>query len=162
MTHLKFVLFISLIAILSTSCSTDFEDGNISFSSDGKITRTDSQGNILDEDTNDWKIQKYFQGDVFIDQKPYSNPTTNGIVSLTLRYSTVVPEGAVYFMGINTNDLPVQLFVDTNPSFGSHVYTLNLTTLAPSLTALKGKQFRIRIYDGPGRLISYGDIEVSN
>ncbi|NTW48957.1 MAG: hypothetical protein HGB19_04345 [Chlorobiales bacterium] len=162
MSYLKRALLICWIVVVSVGCSTNSEEEDISFDSDGQITHTDSNGKIIDEDKNDWRIQKYFQGDVFIDQKPFPNPTANGIVLLTLRYSTVVPEGGVYFMANSVSGLPVQLKADLSPSFGSRAYDLNLTLLASSFSNLKGKQFRIRIYDGPGRLISYGDVEVSN
>lgn len=162
MTYLKYALVICWILLVNAGCSTDLDEEDISQDSDGQITRTDSNGNIIDEDKDDWRVQNYFKGDVFIDQKAYPNPTANGIVYLTLRYSSVVPEGGVYFMANDTRGLPVQLKADLNPSFGSRIYDLNLNSLASSFSSLKGKQYRIRIYDGPGRLVSYGDIEVSD
>jgi len=151
-----------LIILFMAGCSVGTDEENISNSPDGNITKTDYNGNILNEDSNDWRIQNYFKNDVYI-EPVYPNPTRNGIITLKMTFVANMPESGLYIYANNINHVGVILHESHSVSFGQTVFTLYLTQLSPSssLTQIQGKQFRLRIYDGMGRLISFGDVDVS-
>ncbi|ACF12553.1 hypothetical protein Ctha_0082 [Chloroherpeton thalassium ATCC 35110] len=151
-----------LLFWLAAGCSVGTDEEDISNSSDGEITETDATGNVVDEDSNDWRIQNYFKNNVYI--KPaYPNPTSNGIVTITMTFIANIPESGVYIYANNINSVGVFLYQLPDVSYGAKTFSFSLVGLSPSssLTQIQGKQFRLRIYDGMGRLISFGDVEIA-
>ncbi|MDX2129885.1 MAG: hypothetical protein SFU91_12705 [Chloroherpetonaceae bacterium] len=123
------------------------------------ITRTDAQGRVLQQDPDDWRIQRNFNGFISLDPL-YPNPTSNGIVSIGIRYSLPSPI-RLDILSTSTANTPVLVGSFNTPSFGTQFYTFNLQSLSATgnLAELKGKIFRLRFYDGSGALITYGDVQ---
>jgi len=155
------IIAVCFLFLISNMGCENVTSEDISSSADGSYTHTDSNGNITDEDSDDWRIQNYFKNEFYVTTPPYPNPTANAQVTLKVKFSASFPSSGIYVIGLNTNDLPVQVYQSSNVSFGSHTITLNLSTLSAdnTLETLQGKILRLRFYDAENRLMTYGDIK---
>ncbi|MCS6988634.1 MAG: hypothetical protein NZM06_03875 [Chloroherpetonaceae bacterium] len=129
------------------------------------FTRTNQNGQIISEDRNDWRVAARFAGEVSVSQVPFPNPTRNGQVQLTIRFSSSAGISRIDFLGISRDGVPVSypviLETDLNvPNFGAKTYRLDFVKMSPNrnLAELRGRLFRARMVDGAGNVITYGDV----
>jgi hypothetical protein len=126
------------------------------------FTITDSVGRIVSNDPDDWRIQERYRNEAEVLQPAFQNPTRTGIITFTIRYALSTPIARVDFVGNNSFGNPTLFFTDTNiPQFGAKNYSFSVLRFSPNaqLADLQGKLFRLRMIDGIGNLITYGDIK---
>jgi hypothetical protein len=160
------IIIIAINASLVFSCSSADEAQKRfeqeAFRGASGFTQTNSSGQIISNDPDDWRVSPLFAG--FVEVSPiYPNPTTGEIVTLEL-----------LVLSLNTvNGIDIGFFDD----FGNFIL-LNFDERIPLPTGPTGffldprrinpsgtiagavGLHRIFIFDRRGNLISYGDIKV--
>jgi hypothetical protein len=169
---LFFLIFVGgclLIAGCSKSNDQrDFENHAISTQPEG-ITRTNANGETIDEDPDDWRISPFYSGLIQVETPAYPNPVAYNSSNLRIDlYLTPNIERAnrieVYAFRLpGENNIYGPLDVLEDLSSLSSIETINLSGehVANSSGGSQASGiYRILIYDGRSNLISYGDVEV--
>lgn len=131
-------------------------------------TATNGNGEIINEDPDDWRIAPMYSGLVSIgtpdNQPPYPNPVTfnqNLTINIYIRSIETLNRIEVY-----TFELPSQIRGPISVLQDLSSPTLETITLSgASISGSSGGSeatglYRILIYDGQQNLITYGDIRV--
>lgn len=146
--------------VLCACAEPDTEDDPIE-----NFTRTSQSGQVLSDDTNDWRIAARFAGEIELIQVAFPNPTRNGQVQLTIQFRSTVGFPRIDFLAVTRDGVPVNypviLETDFNvPNFGAKTYLLDLVKISPNrnIAQLRGRLFRVRVIDAVGNIITYGDI----
>lgn len=119
------------------------------------FARTDSQGTILDDDEDDWRVAPIYGGKVRVDPA-YPNPATIDFVTIpvtVLEFNSV--QGGLSIRGRDASGTLRTLddILDaTDP--GAYIFRFS-----PALLARSGL-VRLFIFDRLGELVSYGDLMV--
>ena len=150
--------FVVLLASVAwTGCDTagqqnDFEDE--AFSPPSGFTRTDKNGEILSEDTDDWRTSPVYSTRVLIDPA-FPNPVPPGefvTVPIQVREFNSV-QGRLELVSFDENGIPRRLDDIRDASDpGAYIFTFN-----PVLLGVPGL-VRVFIVDNRGGLVSYGDL----
>jgi hypothetical protein len=159
----RILLFFIILAFLpACNDEPDSEESPIE-----NFTRTNQNGQIISSDATDWRIANRFSGEIAFSQVPYPNPTATAQVQLTLQFASSIGFAQLDFIGITKDGVPVNypviLETDLNPpSRGAKTYRIDLAKISPNrnLSDLRGRLFRVRLIDGGGNLISYGDVQI--
>jgi hypothetical protein len=117
------------------------------------FTRTDHEGDVLDEDEDDWRTAPVYQGSIRIDPA-YPNPQ-QGEISLVLWIHHDVDVGGRFTLWGRTASewLESQTLNGVNMP-GSYPFTIN-----PTYFSAEGL-YRIFVFDGYGEIVTYGDIMI--
>lgn len=156
---------ILLIGILfSNGCKRD--DAQVSFEREALslpsgFTETDQFGNVINEDSNDWRVSPLYAGLIFV-EPAFPNPTQGDNITIELSITGVnnLAGFSVYFL--NENVTPTFLTSITfNPSNFFQVIRINPQEFSPTtlLSDAIGLH-RVLIYDQRNEIITYGDIKV--
>lgn len=117
------------------------------------ITETDVEGNIIDEDADDWRVAPFYAGKLDV-QPAFPNPTASVVTLIVnIRFSDAVPAGlAVAGLDNTGRFLTLDELSDNSP--GVYAFTFNPLTLGR--TGL----IRVFVLDPSGDIVSYGDIRI--
>jgi len=133
------------------------------FASPSGFTQTKSNGQIISNDPDDWRIGPMFQGLIEVNAVPYVNPS----VGLPFRFELLVTGlEAVSGLQIYSRDSFGRSFVVYNDNRrplppGLIDIVLEPSWLTPSRIYSEAIGLnRIFVYDGNGNLITYGDLKV--
>lgn len=130
----------------------EFEDD--AFSIPSGFTRTDEGGQILSEDTDDWRTAPVYLTRVLIDPA-FPNPVPPGgfvTIPISVREFNAV-QGGLELVSFDANMLPRRLdFVAEASNPGAYILAFN-----PALLGVQGL-VRVYILDIRGNLVSYGDV----
>jgi hypothetical protein len=166
-THyiIKKSLFILAIVVLS-SCQQDAgqeEFERQAFTSAQGFTQTNSNGQVINEDPDDWRIGPLFQGLIEVNAVPYANPS----VGLQFRFELLVTGlEAVSGLQIYSRDplgRPFLVYNDNRRPLPPGLIDIALepSWLTPSRIYSEAIGLnRIFVYDGNDNLITYGDLKV--
>lgn len=158
------LLLISFFILLGCTGSDDQRDfESEAFRSPSGITQTNSQGEILSADPDDWRSSPFFQGLVEV-APPFPNPATLGSpINFEVQVTGI--------QGVSGLDVRIRY---SNGQW-NNLYQSNDNQLQPGLTTFQINPIalsqdgsdnlarglhRIYFFDFNQRLISYGDIEV--
>lgn len=133
------------------------------------ITETDSNGNIIDTDPDDWQISPLYRGLITIgtpdDQPPYPNPLSfNQELTINIYIRSLE---TLNRLEVRTFEFPSQENFPLTP-VRDDISTPTLETITLSGQLISGSSggsqasglYRILIYDGQQNLITYGDIRI--
>lgn len=161
------ILRISLLllcAVLFISCD-DMDDQREfereAMAEPSGFTHTDSQGEVLEEDPDDWRISPMFGASISVEYPAYPNPTDGENVTITLRFSgTDVVAGLQVFSYYQQREFREIYFDDSDiPLFKDIVFDPRRLDPSGVLDEARGLH-RVFIYDLNDNLITYGDIKV--
>ena len=158
MKRLLWIPFLVVLAVLAwAGCDTaeqqnQFEDD--AFSTPSGFTRTDENGDIVSEDTDDWRTSPVYSTRVLIDPA-FPNPVSPGeLVTIPVQvreFDSV--QGGLELVSFDENRIPRRLGDIRDASDpGAHVFKFN-----PALLGVAGL-VRVFIVDSRGGLVSYGDL----
>lgn len=159
-------ILMSTLLMSSLSCKRDSAQDNYerqAFGQPENFTRTDSNGNILVNDPDDWRIAPMFQGLVDIVSPAYPNPSTGQRFTIEIMISGF---DAVNGLEVYTRDLrnvPFMIYQDSRRPLPPGIVDLFIepTWLVQSRVYSEAIGLhRIFIYEGSGNLITYGDLKV--
>ncbi len=154
---LPLTLLVVLTLLVGGGCDTaeqqnDFEGE--AFSTPSGFTRTDKNGEILSEDTDDWRTAPVYLSRVFIDPA-FPNPSTPGDfvnIPVSVREFNTI-QGGLEVVSFDENGIPRRLDeIRDARDPGAYVFTFN-----PGLLGVRGL-VRVYILDTRGNLVSYGDL----
>jgi len=132
----------------------EFEDQ--AFSLPSGFTRTDRNGEILSEDTDDWRTSPVYSTRVLVDPA-FPNPVPPGefvTIPVQVREFNSV-QGGLELVSFDENRIPRRLDDIRDASDpGAYIFTFN-----PALLGVPGL-VRVFILDSRGGLVSYGDLLV--
>ena len=122
-------------------------------------TETDSQSNVVREDSDDWRISPIYAGLISIFDPAFPNPVTYGTqFEITVRVDAA-PAGSImqlyYFNSVNTK--PTLIDPQTvSDDYVDVVFRIS-TNQFGNATVARGLH-RLLIFDGNQRIVSYGDL----
>lgn len=160
MKNITFTLFI-IVSLLTAGCGND--DAQIKFESQAytepaNITETNFQGEIVRVDSDDWRISPLYIG--LADVQPvFPNPVQFGSnISLEVELngapvSTILELG---YLNQSNTWIPLQL-QDVTSDFELLTFLVNTRQFGSSADQARGI-YRMLLFDGNQRLISYGDL----
>ena len=147
-----------LALLVGVGCDTqeqqqDFLDD--AFKAPSGFTRIDEDGNIVSEDTDDWRTAPAFLGRVVV-QPARPNPTAGTFVTIpvSVREFNAI-QGGLRLASLDvTNDFAILDDIPEATDPGAYIFSFNPTSL--------GRRGLVRVFilDGPGELVSYGDVFV--
>lgn len=155
----RLLLFLAYL-ILVTGCDTtgdqrDFTD-DARLPPDG-ITATDDRGNILSDDSDDWRTSPRYVTRVIVDPA-FPNPTGGSFVTLNVtvrEFNAVV--GGLELGSFDAQGRFTRLDDISRASDpGLYTFVFNPATLGRPV----GSLVRIYILDDPGEIVSYGDLRL--
>lgn len=157
-------LFFVLTLFLLIGCSQgsdqrEFEQD--AFREAEGFTETDSRGEIIREDPDDWRIAPFFQGLVEIDPA-YPNPVqSNNQISLDLIITGVESvSGLRIFAYYGANNIR-QIYEDPRRPLSTGLTSIPLNPLdIARLSESPQGLYRIIVLDANENVITYGDIRV--
>jgi len=124
------------------------------------IAQTDDQGNVIQDDPDDWRTSPLYATRFAVLQIPFPNPTRAGeSMSFSFRvYGFNVIPGGVYLVGFTNTGRRVVLATEPGAS-SDGVFFLTFT---PSVLyeGTFGGLRRVFLFDGRSELITYGDVQV--
>jgi hypothetical protein len=160
--------------LLLTSCSKsddqrDFE--NHALSEPEGITETNSNGDVINTDPDDWRISPMYQGLISIgtpdNQPPYPNPFSFNqelIINIYIRSIETLSRIEVYSFEFpsEANSSAITIREDIS---SPHLETITLS--GQLISGYSGGSqaaglYRILIYDGQQNLITYGDVQIGS
>ena len=147
-----------LLIFTMTACdSQQQQDEFVDSASDtpSGFARTDSNGAILDDDKDDWRIAPIYGGKVRIDP-PYPNPATVGFVTIPvtiLEFNSIQGGLSLRARDASGNLRTLDDILDSSDP-GAYIFRFS-----PALLARTGLM-RLFIFDRLGELVSYGDLMV--
>lgn len=154
---LRCALLVVLTLLVGGGCDTaeqqnEFEDD--AFSMPSGFTRTDKNGQIVSEDTDDWRTAPVYSTRVLIDPA-FPNPTApSEFVSIPVsvrEFNSI--QGGLELVSYDENGIPRRLDeIRDARDPGAYVFTFN-----PGLLGVQGL-VRVFIVDTRGALVSYGDL----
>ncbi len=168
------IIFFLAGFLLVAGCSKsddqrEFENQSLSAPND--YTETPTEGEIINNDPDDWRVSPMYQSRIYIGtgissfEPPYPNPLNyNQDLNIFIYVSNVD----------NLDEIRVYSF-ETNPNTSEQFVTLEDNISSPSLVSIRlsGQEisgqpggseanglYRIRILDGNLNVITYGDIKI--
>ena len=141
-----------------TACdSQQQQDEFVSSASDtpSGFVRTDSNGAIVDDDKDDWRIAPIYGGKVRLDP-PYPNPATVDFVTIPvtiLEFNSIQGGLSLRARDASGNLRTLDDILDSSVP-GAYIFRFS-----PALLARTGL-IRLFIFDRLGELVSYGDLMV--
>lgn len=168
--RIKKILPLLLLSILGThilaGCSKsddqkEFENQALNLPQD--YTTADENGNITDEDSNDWRISPIYAGLVRVEIPAHPNPVVGDRFEIDIFISGIdaIPSGRMEFFIINSvgEQIPLAYSVEN--------VTTGLTSIPLSRSQIPGISsseiaglYRLVISDGRNNFITYGDIKI--
>lgn len=131
---------------------------NQAFSEPQGFTQTSKGGGIQSRDDDDWRISPIYSERIIVDPA-FPNPVPSGAsvtIPIRIRLSDTV-QGGLDVTSYDINGIPRKLdtILQANDP-GSYVFRFS-----PHVLGLKGL-VRVFILDTRGRLVSYGDLQISS
>ncbi len=163
------VLTLLCVLMLFASCSNtddaqrDFE--NDAYRLPSGFTETDAQGNVINEDPDDWRVSPMFAGFVEIDRPAYPNPTTGPTISLEILITGIGSVNGIDVYTFDENDRLKLLWFDERMPLpvGFSQILIDPVQFAPggsgTISGARGLH-RVLVFDRRNNLITYGDIKV--
>lgn len=159
--HFITLLILVFVAFMGWSCANDDAQSKFEVQAYGEpanYTETNFQGDIVRNDTDDWRISPLYQGLASV-QPIFPNPVqfgTNVTLKIDIKGAPASSSIEVGYLNQSNqwiflqqqdlqNDFELLTFLITTRQFGS------------SLSQAQGIK-RMLVFDGNQRLISYGDI----
>lgn len=154
--RLLYSLAICCVLLLGPGCDSQGQQEAFdqdAFAVPSGFTRTDADGQVLNEDADDWRTSPVYVGRIRI-EPAFPNPTNGQFVNIPVRvieFNAVV--GRLQLVSLDESNRFV-LLDDASGELGADVFTFNPTFL--------GRRGLVRVFilDGRGEVISYGDLQV--
>lgn len=162
--YLPIYLFILLFL---SGCGQDDEQRKFeqqAFQSPSGITETDFSGNLINEDSDDWRVSPFYAGIFFVEPVPFPNP-----VSLSDKFNISVDNP--YQEGISF--LKIVVLIEDGSSFDFKTIYSSQQQEELEVIVLDPGQFgrfqnpesarglhRVILLDGQDNVVSYGDVRV--
>ena len=155
-----FTLLISFISCSQNEDQREFE--RAAFSEASGFTRTNTNGEVIQEDPDDWRIAPFFQGLIEISSYPAPNPVqTNDRIVMNLLATGIEPvSGIIIYVYYRPNSIKVIPVDDRSPlPAGLLTIQLNPLEIAEFVEQPAGL-YRVILLDRNENVITYGDIKV--
>lgn len=132
------------------------------------ITETDDQGNIVNEDPDDWRVGPMYRGLIDIGstdfEAPYPNPLGyNQNITIWINFNVSEPVNAIEirkFRSPSDPSYPQLRLLQNDQLIRNNIITIEGQLIAESASDEARGLYRIMIYDGNQNLISYGDVRI--
>lgn len=165
--YLLFTVLIFLIPVLVGSCSRNDDQDEFereAWRTPEGITETNSNGEIISEDPDDWRMSPMYQGLVEVSIPAYPNPVRSERIYVELLVSLDAVHGLEVYTfpdGINSQQAYRQLHYENSTIEGLYEFYFDPVLFSPSGTydGARGLH-RVFIADRNNNLITYGDIKV--
>ena len=150
------LLLLAITACLTAGCDTqDLQDEFAEAASlpPQGIVQTDAQGNILEEDEDDWRTAPLYRGVLRVDPA-YPNPASETFITIpvTVTQFNAVRGGLTLRVYNNARELVALDQILEADAPGAYVFNF-----ASGLLPRTGLH-RLFIFDGAGEIVSYGDL----
>ncbi|XWN37799.1 MAG: hypothetical protein ROO71_02500 [Balneola sp.] len=157
-------LLISVFLFLScTSNDAQREFEAEAYQNPSGITKTSSQGEVLNVDPDDWRISPFFQGLIEI-APPFQNPAQLGTaINFEVQVTGVQGVSGLNLRVRYSNGTWNSIYASSNNTLEPGLTTFQIDPIALSQDGsdnLARGLHRVFFFDFNQRLISYGDIEV--
>ena len=159
-------MFLSLLLFACSStddAQQEFE--NEAFRSPENITRTNSSGEILDEDPDDWRISPMYAGFVEVERPAHPNPTNGDTIFIELLITGLGSVNGIEAVTLDERNILRPLFFDERQPVpvGFTLISIDPQLFAPgdsgTISGARGLH-RVFIFDRRENLITYGDVLV--
>ncbi len=159
--HLKKLLILAPVLFLGWSCTNDDAQSKFeiqAYSEPANYTETNFQGDIVRNDTDDWRISPLYQGLASV-QPIFPNPVQFGTnVTLEIDIKGAPASSSIEVGYLNQSNQWIFLQQqDLQNDFELLTFLINTRQFGSSLSQAQGIK-RMLVFDGNQRLISYGDI----
>lgn len=172
--HFKYLLFLLFTSFLLTAgCSKsddqrEFEEQALA--DPQGITETDSNGNVMNTDPDDWRISPMYQGLITIgtpdNQPPYPNPLSFNqelTINIYIRSIETLNRLEIHSFELPDQGLPTIAVRDEISSPTLETFTLSGQLISGSSGGSQASGlYRILIYDGQQNVVTYGDIQLGS
>lgn len=154
--------FILLITACSSSDDAQKKFEQEAFRLPNAITETNSSGDIISTDPDDWRISPFYSS--FVEIRPaFPNPSGGEVLSIELLITGLGSVNGLEVFFIDEKDRLRLLFFDERTPLPTGFTLIQINPLDfSSNNTIAGAVglHRILIYDRRGNIISYGDIKI--
>lgn len=159
--HFITLLILVIVAFTGWSCANDDAQSKFEVQAYGEpanYTETNFQGDIVRNDTDDWRISPLYQGLASV-QPIFPNPVQFGTnVTLEIDIKGAPASSSIEVGYLNQSNQWIFLQQqDLQNDFELLTFLINTRQFGSSLSQAQGIK-RMLVFDGNQRLISYGDI----
>jgi hypothetical protein len=159
--HFITLLILVIVAFMGWSCANDDAQSKFEVQAYGEpanYTETNFQGDIVRNDTDDWRISPLYQGLASV-QPIFPNPVQFGTnVTLEIDIKGAPASSSIEVGYLNQSNQWIFLQQqDLQNDFELLTFLINTRQFGSSLSQAQGIK-RMLVFDGNQRLISYGDI----
>lgn len=159
--HFITLLILVFVAFMGWSCANDDAQSKFEVQAYGEpanYTETNFQGDIVRNDTDDWRISPLYQGLASV-QPIFPNPVQFGTnVTLEIDIKGAPASSSIEVGYLNQSNQWIFLQQqDLQNDFELLTFLINTRQFGSSLSQAQGIK-RMLVFDGNQRLISYGDI----
>lgn len=163
MNHIPLLLIPLLISASFLGCTnndaqTEFE--RKAYAPADGITEIDTQRNIISEDEDDWRPSPLYNG--LVDITPvYANPLPYGSTSnldIYVKGTLLSSRIELYFLDLQNRPQFIQL-IDNVSEFSDSIFIINSQEFGSNAELARGT-YRLILFDGSQRIITYGDITI--
>lgn len=159
--HFIILLILVFVAFMGWSCANDDAQSKFEVQAYGEpanYTETNFQGDIVRNDTDDWRISPLYQGLASV-QPIFPNPVQFGTnVTLEIDIKGAPASSSIEVGYLNQSNQWIFLQQqDLQNDFELLTFLINTRQFGSSLSQAQGIK-RMLVFDGNQRLISYGDI----
>lgn len=160
----RFIIGIIFISIYACSSADDaqkkFEQE--AFRLPNAFTETNSSGEIINADPDDWRISPFYSS--FVEIRPaFPNPTSGEVISLELLITGLGSVNGLEVYFFDDRDRLRLIFFDERSPLPTGFTLIQINPMEfSSGSTIAGAigLHRVLIYDRRGNIISYGDIKV--
>lgn len=173
--HLFYLLFLFCAGCLLISACSKSDDQrefeNQALSEPQGITETDTEGNVINDDPDDWRISPMYQGLITIgtpdNQPPFPNPlyfNKDLEINIYIRSLETLNRLEIYAFELPSEaNSPTIAVRDDISSPTLETFTLSGQLISGSSGGSQASGlYRIIIYDGQQNVVTYGDIQIGS
>lgn len=159
-------LAVLMTALLSCSSSDDAQQEfeQEAFRSPADITETNSSGDIIGTDPDDWRVSPLYSGFVEIERPAYPNPTNGETVFIELLITGLGSVNGLEVVTLDERNIFRTLYFDERQPLpvGFSLVSFDPVLFAPGSNTISGAQglHRVFIFDRRDNLVTYGDVLV--
>lgn len=169
--HFTYLCLLFFIGCLLVGCSKSDEQRqfeNEALRTPQGITETDDQGDIINEDPDDWRIGPMYRGLIDIgssnSEAPYPNPLGyNQNITIWISFNVSDPVEAIEIRKFRSPDdpnYPQLRYLQNDQLTRDNIITIEGQLIAEGAGEAGRGDYRIMIYDSNQNLISYGDVRI--
>lgn len=167
----SYLCVVLLAGFLFVGCSKSDDQRkfeNEALTAPQNITETNDQGEIVNEDPDDWRVGPMYRGLINIgsadSEAPHPNPLGyNQNITIWINFNVSDPVDAIEirkFRLPSDRNYPQLRYLQNDQLVRNNIITIEGQLIAEGSGDSGRGDYRIMIYDGNQNLISYGDVRI--